>query len=403
MRIALVVWEYPPHVVGGLGTYAGAMAGALRAAGPRVDVFAAIREHQPPDTDDTHWVRPLDLSPTYPHVFDPGAAGWGPFFGELYATNVLWADAVRRANAASPYDVIAIHDWLSAPAGLLLRQVVDCPLVFHVHSTERGRRPRAPSPMVDGWEETLAQQADAVVTVSHAMREDLLGRGWPVERVHAVWNGVDVRAYHPESPGGAAVRARYGLDETTPVVLFIGRLTAVKGVLPLAQGWPSVVAQHPEARLIVLGDGELEDAVRETFERTGTMETVVMRAEFVSEGERIAHYLASDLVVLPSTYEPFGIVGIEAMACGRPAVVGAHGLVGFREQIIPSGPEQCGLHVNSNDPADIAWGLNEALSDLDRLRRWGANARRRTEATFTWEQSAAATLRVYQSAVAEKD
>ncbi len=396
----MVVWEYPPHVVGGLGTYAGAMAPALRAAGHHVDVFAAIRSGVPPPSPGVYWARPPNLEPTYEGVFDHGAAAWGPFFGELYGTNVLWADAVRRQHTEEPYDLVAIHDWLSAPAGLMLGTELDCPLVFHVHSVERGRQPDAPSPIVSGWENRMAHQAQAVITVSEAMRTDVVAHGWPVERVRMVWNGIDPHTYHPDSPGGPAVRARYGIESDRPVVLFIGRLIAVKGALQLAQAWPAVVARNPEARLIVLGTGELEGDIRGALKAAGVSETVVVRSEFVSEGERIAHYLAADLVVLPSTYEPFGIVGIEAMACGRPAVVGAHGVAGLREQIVPQGRDQSGLHVNGNDPADIAWGLNEALSDRARLSRWGANARRRAETLFTWGQAAEKTAAVYAEVVA---
>ena len=195
------------------------------------------------------------------------------------------------------------------------------------------------------------------------------------------------------------MRARYDIPTAAPVVLFIGRLTAVKGPKQLAEAWKTVSEQHPDAWLLVLGTGELEAELHATFDGTATSDHVVMRTEFVTENERIAHYMASDVVVLPSTYEPFGIVATEAMACGKPAVVGAHGLVGFREQVIPDGPNQTGLHVDGNDPKDIAWGLNEALSNRDRLTPWGTNARARAEEVFTWKHSAAATADVYRSAL----
>ncbi|MBM4438148.1 MAG: glycosyltransferase family 4 protein, partial [Actinobacteria bacterium] len=218
MRLAVVVWEYPPHVVGGLGVYAGAMVPTLRAAGHLVDVFAAVRRDEPPAAPGVHWVRPLDLSPVYAGVFERAAANWGSFFGELFAANVLWAERVRAQDALAPYDLLVIHDWLSAPAGLILRATLRRPMVFHVHSTERGRQATAPSQLVDTWEETLGHQADAVITVSDAMREDLLARAWPADQLHAVWNGVDARIYHPGSAGGAAVRARYHIPATAPVV-----------------------------------------------------------------------------------------------------------------------------------------------------------------------------------------
>ena len=399
MRIAIVAWEYPPHVVGGLGTYAGAMVAALRAAGHEVEVFAALRATDPDPADGTHWVRPLDLTPLYPSLLSGEAQAWGPLLGELAATNVLWADRVRERHRREPFDVVAIHDWLAAPAGLVLAPLLDVPLVFHVHSTERGRQPVASSPIVQSWELTMGHTAAAVVTVSEAMREDLVAHGWPADRVHAVWNGVDHRRYHPQAPGGPEVRDRYSIPAAAPVALFIGRLTEVKGVRQLAAAWGAVATQRAGAWLVVLGAGELEQELRETFARSEGADRVVMRTEFIDEEERIAHYAASDVVVVPSTYEPFGLVATEAMACGKPAVVGAQGVVGFREQVVAGGPEQTGLHVNGGDPDDIAWGVSEALRDRDRLAVWGANARKRAASVFTWERSASATVTVYQAAI----
>ena len=399
MRIAIVTWEYPPHVVGGLGTYAGAMVAALRAAGHEVEVFAALRATDPDPADGTHWVRPLDLTPLYPSLLSGEAQAWGPLLGELAATNVLWADRVRERHRREPFDVVAIHDWLAAPAGLVLAPLLDVPLVFHVHSTERGRQPVASSPIVQSWELTMGHTAAAVVTVSEAMREDLVAHGWPADRVHAVWNGVDTRLYHPQAPGGPELRDRYNIPAAAPVALFIGRLTEVKGVRQLAAAWGAVATQRAGAWLVVLGAGELEQELRETFARSEGADRVVMRTEFIDEEERIAHYAASDVVVVPSTYEPFGLVATEAMACGKPAVVGAQGVVGFREQVVAGGPEQTGLHVNGGDPDDIAWGVSEALRDRDRLAVWGANARKRAASVFTWERSASATVTVYQAAI----
>ncbi|MCY4114629.1 MAG: glycosyltransferase family 4 protein [Chloroflexi bacterium] len=399
MRIAIVTWEYPPHVVGGLGTYAGAMVAALRAAGHEVEVFAALRATDPDPADGTHWTRPLELTPLYSTLLNGEAQAWGPLLGELAATNVLWADRVRERHRQDPFDVVAIHDWLAAPSGLVLAPLVDAPVVFHVHSTERGRQPVASSPIVQSWELTLGHEAAAVVTVSQAMREDLVAHGWPDDRVHAVWNGVDTHLYHPRAPGGPDVRARYDIPAAAPVALFIGRLAEVKGVRQLAAAWGSVASQRAGAWLVVLGSGELEHELRETFAHAEGGDRVVMRTEFVDERERIAHYAASDVVVLPSTYEPFGLVAAEAMACGKPAVVGAQGVVGFREQVVAGGSEQTGLHVNGADPDDIAWGLAHALEDRDRLAAWGKNARTRAASTFTWQSSAAATVAVYQSAI----
>ena len=372
------------------------MAPALRAAGHDVQVFAALRDGEAPEErPDTHWARQLDLSPTYLGVYNQEASSWGAFFGELYSTNILWADAVRTEHDRDPFDVIAVHDWLGAPAGLTLARHVNAPIVLHVHSTEWGRQPGGPSPIVSQWETAAGKAAAATITVSHAMVRDLIANGWDAERVHGVWNGVDTDTYAPDAPGGPEVRARYGLPDNAPVVFFIGRLTGVKGARPLVEAWPRVVEEQPEARLVALGTGDQDDEIRGLVAGLGVADSVTLRTEWVSEAERIAHFAAADLVVLPSTYEPFGIVCLEAMACGKPVVVGARGVVGFREQVLNYGPNQCGVHVNGADAGDIAWGINEALSDEDRMRGWGRNGRRRAVETFTWERCAARTGEVY--------
>ncbi|MEM3774226.1 MAG: glycosyltransferase family 4 protein, partial [Candidatus Bathyarchaeia archaeon] len=117
------------------------------------------------------------------------------------------------------------------------------------------------------------------------------------------------------------------------------------------------------------------------------------------EEERILHYAAADVCVFPSVYEPFGIVSLEAMAMAKPVVVGARGVVGFREQVVSSGPEQNGIHVNGEDPADIAWGIKETLKDPQNAKTWGENGRKRVLQYFTWRKTAEQTLGIYQTLV----
>jgi glycosyltransferase involved in cell wall biosynthesis len=96
-------------------------------------------------------------------------------------------------------------------------------------------------------------------------------------------------------------------------------------------------------------------------------------------------------------YEPFGIVSLEAMSMGKPIIVGAQGVVGFREQVIPFGSDQNGVHVNGGSPADIAWGIKETLCDTDRAKRWGQNGRKRVLQYFTWREAAKQTLQAYET------
>ncbi|MDP6349060.1 MAG: glycosyltransferase family 4 protein [Chloroflexota bacterium] len=297
-----------------------------------------------------------------------------------------------------PFDLIAVQDWLNAPAGLALARHELAPMVFHIHSAEWGRMGGGGSPTVTYWEEELGHQADAVITVSLAMREDLLEHSFNPETTHAVWNGIDPARYHPDAPGRQRVRAEYGFATDDLVTLFIGRLTSVKGVLPLIEGWPNVAAISPEARMVILGSGEFQPIVEERINALDIGGSVVLRSEFVSEDERIAHYSAPDICIFPSLYEPFGIVSLEAMSMAKPVVVGARGLVGFREQVIPEGPEQCGIHVDGNSAEDVAWGIAQCLQDPTRAAEWGRRGRERALSTFTWESVMDRTLGTYEGA-----
>ena len=406
MNVGFHCWEFPPTIVGGLGTYAQSLTPALAAR--RHHVFVWTPEHTawpasvPPVTSDGVQARrvPLfDATPAFPYVITDELRGWGRFFSDILTFNL---QAAAETRSMRDLDVVGIQDWLSAPAGLILRAEGAVPVVFHVHSTEWGRQPGGGSPAVHHFEGALGHQADAVITVSEAMKDDLVAHGWDGSKIFAIWNGVDPERYRPdalEAAGAAAVRARYGVAPEAPLILFVGRLTAVKGVEALIEAMPAALAAQPEARLVVLGRGELEGPLEARVHQLGIDDAVRLRYEFVPEAERIAHYAACDLAVFPSTYEPFGIVCLEAMAMGKPVVVGARGVVGFREQVIPSGPEQTGLHVNGQDPADIGWGLAEALREPARLAAWGRAARERALGHFTWAHAAAKTEAAYAQAV----
>jgi len=158
-----------------------------------------------------------------------------------------------------------------------------------------------------------------------------------------------------------------------------------------------VLEEYPNTKLVILGKGEQQNDIVETASRLGISDEVACRFEFVPEKERILHYAAADVCIFPSTYEPFGIVSLEAMAMAKPIVVGAQGVVGFREQVVPFGPDKNGVHVNGENSADIAWGIKEILVDPEVAKRWGENGRKRVLQYFTWRKAAEQTLQIYET------
>jgi glycosyltransferase involved in cell wall biosynthesis len=180
------------------------------------------------------------------------------------------------------------------------------------------------------------------------------------------------------------------------MLFFVGRLVQVKGADNLIQAMPAVLHEFPKTKLVILGVGDMETGLQKMIQDLGLQKKVLLRNEFVSEEERILHYAASDVVVLPSLYEPFGIVCTEAMSMGKPVVVGARGTNGMREQVIPSGEHQCGRHVNPYDPADIAWGIKQVLESREQQIQMGKNARKQVLEKFSWDIITQRTSEIYE-------
>jgi glycogen(starch) synthase len=408
LRIGFFVWAYPPALVGGLGTDAEYITRQFVAMGNDVTVFTLnpgnLKTREILKGVEVH--RPLiaDASNVFPMFVIDDLKKWGTnirMFNDIFIYNILSASKFINSmlkKEGCNYDVVCVHDWLSSISGLMVKNETKTPVVFHVHSTEWGRAGGQGSEVVSHLEWATSQKVDKIITVSHAMQEDLVRHGWPKSKISVVWNGVDPEYYDPRNCKAAdveAIRDRYGIKPHEKMVLFLGRLTWVKGVTNLVQAMPTVLAEYPNTKLVILGKGEQQNDIVETANRLGISEKVACRFEFVPEKERILHYAAADVCIFPSTYEPFGIVSLEAMSMGKPIIVGAQGTVGFREQVIPSGPDQNGVHVNGGNPSDIAWGINETLSDPDRAKKWGTNGRKRVLQYFTWQEAAEQTLRIY--------
>lgn len=406
MKIGFFTWEYPPRIVGGLGTYSQYITRDISVLGNDVVVFTPntgnLKTFEKMDGIEVYRLTGIDSTEAMRLFVRDDLRSWGDnlsFFNSVFTNDVLCSSKFYELAVTEKFDIVCCHDWLAAMAGITLKEKLGIPMVFHVHSTEWGRSIGPGSQTVHDIERRTAEVADAVITVSYAMKEDLINHGWPGEKIHVVWNGIDPYRYSPyiiKEEDVSKIRERYGIGKDEKMVLYLGRLNWVKGVMSLVYAMPSVLREHPEARLVILGTGDDENPIRELVRTLDIADRVVLRFEFVPEDERILHYAASDMCVFPSVYEPFGIVSLEAMAMEKPIVVGASGISGLKEQVVCCGTEQTGVHVNARDPQDIAWGINQVLSDDQAATLWGIRARKRVLENFTWEETAKKTLEVYR-------
>jgi glycogen(starch) synthase len=411
MKMAVLVYEYPPKIVGGLGTYAAEITRKFVLMDHDVTVFTMNDDEGSLPTREIwrgieiHRPLHIDISDSLPDVVAEDVKKWGRgihLFSKILVYNYLSAsklvnELIRKENFK--YDIVIAHDWLSAISGITVKKEVGLPFVFHVHSTEKGRTLGNGSEVVSNIELHGAKAADMIVTVSYAMKDELIKLGFPQEKIQVCYNGVDPQKYDPEAvdPEQARkVRESYGIKDDEQMILFLGRLVGVKGVDRLVMSMPHVLQKIPKAKLVIVGVGDLQDYLLNLVKTMRLQDVVKLNFEFISEEERILHYAACDVAVFPSLYEPFGIVALEAMSMERPVVVGAAGVSGMREVVICCGEEQCGFHINPSNPADIAWGITSALENPEKKKWLGKNGRRRVLEEFTWDKVAEKTIALYE-------
>jgi glycogen(starch) synthase len=411
MKIAVLVYEYPPKIVGGLGTYAAEITRKFVLMDNDVTVFTMNDDGGTLPTREIwrgieiHRPLHIDVSDSLPDVIAEDIKKWGRglrLFGNLLVYNYLTASKLINElikKEGVNYDVVVAHDWLSIMGGVTVKKESDLPLVFHVHSTEKGRTLGNGSSVVSNIELRGAKMADMIITVSYAMKDELIQLGFPKDKIEVAYNGVDPQKYDPQSVSSEQVRkikAFYGLKDDDFMILFLGRLVGVKGVDKLIMAMPHVLSKIPNAKLVIVGVGDQQEYLINLTRTMRLNEYVRFRFDFIPEEERILHYAACDVAVFPSYYEPFGIVALEAMSMEKPVVVGAAGVSGMREILVCCSVEQCGYHIDPNNPSDIAWGVISSLENPERRKWLGKNGRKRVLNEFTWNKIAEKTVQLYE-------
>jgi glycogen(starch) synthase len=411
MKIACFVDEFPPFFRGGLGTYATEISRQFIRKGHSLSVFSRNMGNDPTSETwsgvDVHRPQLMKFSDIFSIVNPAEVKTWDDNGQEFFAETILYNllsvsklvnNLVLKDN--QHYDLLVSHDWLAALAGIIARRNLGAPFVFHFHSTEQGRNP-AGSQTIKEIERLSAAVADRIVTVSYAMRDELVKYGYPEQKIRVLYNGVDEKKYDAtrfSSRQVEAFREKIGIGSSR-MIFFIGRLTWVKGADTLVRAMTHIIKEIPDAKLVIVGVGEMEKMLSQMVHDLHLEENIILHFRMVPEEERLLYYAASDVCVFPSKYEPFGIVCTEAMSMGKPVVVGARGTSGFREQVIPTGDGICGYHINPYDPLDIAKYIVDILKRPDLAATMGKNGRDRVLEQFTWDTVSEKTLGVYQELV----
>ncbi|MEU7530637.1 glycosyltransferase family 4 protein [Saccharothrix sp. NPDC042600] len=396
MRVLMLSWEYPPVVVGGLGRHVHALATQLAAQGHDVVVLC----RQPTGTDAvTHpttdtvvdGVRLVRVAEDPAHLV---------FERDLVAWTLAMGHAMTRAGLAllrgwRP-DVVHAHDWLVTHPAIALAEAAGAPLVATVHATEAGRHSgwlsQTLNQQVHSVEWWLANRADSLITCSSAMRTEVTHLfEVDADQVTVLHNGIEPRRWRVRSDDVAAARAKYSPDGA-PLLLFFGRLEWEKGVQDLIAALPRIRRAHRGARLVVAGEGTHGQWLVEQA-RKHKVRRAVDFVGHLSDRELAGVLAAADAVVLPSRYEPFGIVALEAAAAGTPLVASTAGGLG---EVVLDGVT--GLSFAPGDVEALARAVRSVLDDRPAAVRRAKAAKARLATDFDWTRIARDTATVYDRA-----
>ena len=391
MRVLILSWEYPPLIEGGLARHVRKLAENLAAQGVDVHVIARGREESPPEEEVdgvlVHRVReperPRDL---------------GEFVTWVEHMNADMLAAGVELGDRHSFDVVHGHDWLVAVAGDHLAKRFRAPLVVTIHATEYGRHQghvdRHPQSYIHGVERWMANRAERVIACSAYMRDHVADvYGLEEERIWVVSNGIDPADLVPVE-NLAALRARFA-DPHERLVLLVGRLVYEKGFHLALEALPDLIERLRTVRFVVAGSGTAEHELREQASRLG----LDGHGAFLGWiGDDLLHslYRIADLTVVPSIYEPFGLVALEAMASGCPCLVADTG--GLRE-VVPNA--DVGLRFRSRDPRSLAAMAERLLTDRELRERLVAEASEHV-LSFDWTDVTRQIAALYAEVAAEQ-
>ena len=401
MKVVLFTREYPPDVYGGAGVHVEYLSREL-AKRVAVEVRKFGRDHSV-------------SAPVPVQAFQPWErlAGEAPY---LAALQVMSVDLAMAAGLEGP-SLVHSHTWYSNFAGHLAKLLYGVPHVVTTHSLEPLRPWKAEQLGTGGYamscfcERTGLEGADMVIAVSGAMRRDIL-RAYPAidpSRVEVIHNGIDPDQYRPDP--GTDVLERYGVDPGKPYVLFVGRITRQKGVIHLLDAARDI---DRNAQIVLCaGAPDTPEFEREVASRVEELARerggVVWIAKMLDKDEVIQLMSHAAVFVCPSTYEPLGIVNLEAMACRAPVVATATGGIpevvedrrtGFLGPCEPTDP--WGTPADARAFASgIAERVNALLSDPAMARAFGEAGRRRVMERFTWSSVAERTVSLYRRVTGE--
>ena len=380
MNVCILTWEYPPRIIGGVARHCKSLAKSLGKNGWQPNVITLAHPGAPRYAE-SEGVKVTRIDP--PNYSD--------FLTWTLLYNQMMANMAISLHRKERFDLIHAHDWMTFIAASTIKHALGIPMVATFHSTERGRRGGLPTSferMINDIEWLGSYEAKHVIAVSNATKQELTGKlNVPKEKVNVILNGMDFERNKIVD----GVRSRFA-SPGERIVLFVGRLVWEKGVSNLVEAAPLILKEHPEAKLVIVGEGGMQEQLRSRASSLDISHKIYITGYLTDEILR-SLYQCADVLVVPSLYEPFGFTALEGMAYGLPVVAARAG--GLNE-IITGGKD--GLLVPPGDASSIADAVNRLLGDSKLAEMISRNGESRAK-FFSSARMAVETIKVYEKAI----
>jgi glycosyltransferase involved in cell wall biosynthesis len=391
LTVMMLTWEFPPRIIGGISPHVYYLSKSLAKNGAKVYVvtcdFPGAPQHEVLDGVEVFRID------SYKNP-SPDFATW------VYLMNMnMQKEAAALAKSLkAKVDLFHAHDWLVATAGIGLKHVFRRPLFATMHSTEIGRRNGIHSDyerMIHETEAWLTYEAWKVICCSDYMVSHVRWAfGLPPDKMMMIPNGVNADVYAAIKKNELSqFRSRFALPEEK-IVLFVGRLVHEKGVHVLVNAAPKVL-EKVNAKIIIVGNGYMKEQLSGIVKGMGIAHKVLFTG-FVDDETLRGLQTCADVSVVPSLFEPFGIVALEAMAAKSPVVVSDTG--GLAEIV---DHDVDGVKVYPGNPDSLAWGITRILTDETNANRLRSNAYKKIQERFNWDRIAKQTMSVYEAVLGE--
>ena len=389
MKILMLTWEYPPRIVGGIARVVHDLSKRLIKDGHDVTVVT-YRDGDTPYFENDKGVKVYRVDN---YMIRPNN-----FIDWIMQLNFnMIAKSSEIIEKEGKFDVIHAHDWLVANAAKVLKHAYDIPLVSTIHATESGRNSGIHDDTqryINDTEWMLTYESTEVIVNSNFMKGHIQGLfGLPFEKINVIPNGINLTNFNGIERD-YEFRRQYASDNEK-IILYMGRLVYEKGIQHLISAMPKILNGYNDAKLIIAGKGGMTDELKAQAEALGLSNKVYFTG-YLNAKQVQKMYKCADVAVFPSTYEPFGIVALEAMLAGVPTVVSD---VGGLDEIVEHGVTGMKSYAgNSNSIADSILAL---LYDHQLAAKVSKNAKAKVKELYNWNKIAQDTHFTYQKAICQ--